>query len=81
MEVDQFMCLNNNRVYDVYLASIINFKNSEYDQEYHNHNLQTNHGTARKSHTTITRHQEDTLSKATSSLPHQDDCKTRRDIK
>ena len=27
------------------------------------------HGTARKSHTTITRHQEDKLSKANNSLP------------
>ena len=41
------------------------------------------YGTARKSYTTITRHQEDKLSKATSSLslPRQDDCKTRMHIK
>ena len=37
-------------------------------REYHNHKLQTTHGTARKSHTTVTRHQEDKLSKAISSL-------------
>ena len=37
-------------------------------RKYHNHKLQTNSCTARKSHTTITRHQEDKLSKATSSL-------------
>ena len=37
-------------------------------RKYHNHKLQTNHGTARKSHTTIMRHQEDKLSKATISL-------------
>ena len=46
-------------------------------------NCRQTHGTARKSHATITRHQEDKLSRATSSLalPHQDDCKTRMDIK
>ena len=38
-------------------------------------------GTVRKSRSTITRHQEDKLSKAISSLPHQDDCNTRMDIK
>ena len=43
---------------------------SEYDQEIPR--SQT-HGTTRKSHTTITRHQVDKLSKATSSLPHQDE--------
>ena len=40
----------------------------EYDQEYHNHKLQTTLSTAKKSHTTITRHQEDKQSKANSSL-------------
>ena len=35
-------------------------------RKYHNH--KQTHGTARKNHTTITRHQEDKLSKATSSL-------------
>ena len=49
-------------------------------RKYHNHKLQTTHGTARKSHTTITRHQEAKLSKAIQlSLPHQDDCKARMD--
>ena len=38
-------------------------------------------GTARKSRLTITRHQEDKLSKTIISLPHQDDCNTRMDIK
>ena len=37
--------------------------------------------TARKSHSTIKKYQEDKLSKAISSLPHQDDCNTRMDIK
>ena len=38
-------------------------------RKYHNHKLQTNpHGIARKSVTTITRHQENKISKATSSL-------------
>ena len=37
-------------------------------RKYHNHKLQTNLCTARKSHTPTTRHQEDKLSKATSSL-------------
>ena len=41
----------------------------------------TTYGTARKSHTTIKRHQEDKLSKATSCLLPPDDCKTRMDIK
>ena len=53
-------------------------KNSEYDQEIPQ--LQTadkTHGTARKSHSTITRHQEDNQL----SLPHQDDCKIRMAIK
>ena len=40
-------------------------------------NRRQTYGIARKSQTTITRHQEDKLS----SLPHQDDCKTRTDIK
>ena len=41
------------------------------------------HGTARKSHPTITRHQEDKINKQSNqlSLPHQDDCNTRMDIK
>ena len=38
---------------------------SEYDQEI---SQSQTHGTARKSHTANTRHQEDKLSKATSSL-------------
>ena len=33
-------------------------------RKYHNHKLQKNHVTAKKSHTTITRHQEGKLSKA-----------------
>ena len=37
-------------------------------RKYHNHKSQTPRGTARKSRSTITRHQEDNLSKATSSL-------------
>ena len=37
-------------------------------RKYHNHKLQTTRGTARKSRSTITRHQEDKLSKAISSL-------------
>ena len=37
-------------------------------RKYHNHKPQTARGTARKSRSTITRHQEDKLSKATSSL-------------
>ena len=42
---------------------------SEYDQEITQiTNRRQPHGTARKSHTTITRHQEDKLSKAISSL-------------
>ena len=47
----------------------------------HNHNPRQTHGTARKSPTTIMRHQDDKSSKATSSLPHQDDCKAKMDIK
>ena len=39
-------------------------------------NCRQPHGTARKSHSTFTRHQEDKLSKA-----HQDDCNIRMDIK
>ena len=43
---------------------------SEYDQEKTHHKLQTQltRGIVRKSHTSITRHQEDKQSKATSSL-------------
>ena len=37
-------------------------------RKYHNHKLQTTRGTARKSRSTITRHQEDKLSKAIRSL-------------
>ena len=38
-------------------------------RKYHNHKLQKkNRGRVRKSHTTISRHQEDKQSKATSSL-------------
>ena len=37
-------------------------------RKYHNHKLQTNPCNTRKSHTTIVRHQEDKLSKATNSL-------------
>ena len=56
---------------------------SEYDQENITIiNRRQPHGTAWKSHSTITRHQEDKFSKATSSLfPIQDDCNTRMDIK
>ena len=44
-------------------------KNSEYDQEIpQSQNCRQTCGTVRKSHTTITRHQEDKLSKATSSV-------------
>ena len=38
------------------------------NRKYHNHKPQTTDGAARKSHSNITRHQEDKLSKATSSL-------------
>ena len=41
---------------------------SEYNQEIPQSQTVQTHGTARKSHTTITRHQEDKLSKATSYL-------------
>ena len=41
---------------------------SEYDQEIPQSQMQTTRGTTRKSRSTITRHQEDKLSKATSSL-------------
>ena len=56
---------------------------SEYDQEIPITNRRQPRGTGRKSCSTITRHQEDKLSKATSSLslPHQDDYNTRMDIK
>ena len=37
-------------------------------RKYPNHKLQTTRGTARKSRSTITRHQEDKLSKAISSF-------------
>ena len=37
-------------------------------RKYHNHKLQTHHGSVRKSHTTIMRHQEDKQSKAARSL-------------
>ena len=39
-------------------------------RKHHKHTLKTNHGTVRKSHRslTVTRHQKDNLSKATSSL-------------
>ena len=50
--------------------SCLNFNTkivSEYDQEIHNHKLQTN-VIVRKSHTTITRHQEDKQSIVISSL-------------
>ena len=43
-------------------------KVSEYDQEIPITNCRQTHGTTRKSHTTITRHKEDKLCKATSSL-------------
>ena len=45
-------------------------ENSEYDQEITQSQkfCRHTHGTARKSHTAIMRHQEDKLSKATSSL-------------
>ena len=49
-------------------------KNSENDQEIPQ--SQT-HGAARKSQTTITRHQEDKLCK----VPHQDDCKVSKGAK
>ena len=56
-----------------YSAKIV----SEYDQEIpQSQTAEKKHGTAKKSHTTITRRQEDILSRAASSLPHQDDCKT-----
>ena len=45
-----------------------NNKHSEYDQEIPQSQQQTTYGTARKSDTSITRHQEDKLSKTTSSL-------------
>ena len=41
---------------------------SEYDQEIPQSQAGQTHGTARKSYKTISRHQEDNLSKATSSL-------------
>ena len=42
---------------------------SEYDQEIpQSQTVEKPHSTARKNHSTITRHQEDRLSKATSSL-------------
>ena len=37
-------------------------------RKYHDHKPQTTRGTSRKAHSTITRHQKDELSKATSSL-------------
>ena len=42
-------------------------RNSEYDQEIQQSKT-AEHGATRKSHTTITRHQEDKPSKATSSI-------------
>ena len=46
------------------------------------HNCRQTHGTAMKSHTTTTRHQEEKTKQSNQlSLPHQDDCKTRMDIK
>ena len=54
----------------------------EYDQKIPQSQTAEKHGTARKSNIRITRHQENKLSKATSSLfPIKDDCKTGRDIK
>ena len=54
-----------NRLIMLILAQIV----SEYDQENTTiTNCRQTHGTARKSHTAITRHQEDKLSKITSSL-------------
>ena len=44
-------------------------KNSEYDQEIPQSQTADTPGTERKSQTTITRHQEDKLSKATSFKP------------
>ena len=57
-------------------------KNSEYDQEYHNHKLQTNQW----HHEEEPHSNQETPGKQIKqsnqlSLPHQDDCKTRRDIK
>ena len=50
-------------------------------RKYHNHNCRQTHYTARKSRKTITRHQEDKLSKKKQlSLSHKDDFKTRMDI-
>ena len=63
--------------YDIRVSKIVN----DMIRKYYNHKLQTTHGILRKSYTTITRHQEDKQSKPISSLPHQDDCKTRMDTK
>ena len=51
-------------------------------RKYHNHKLQTTHGTVRKNHT----NKHETPGRQTKqsyqlSLPHQDDCKTRMDTK
>ena len=56
---------------------------SEYDQEIPQAQTADNPVAprGRAAQPSITRHQEDKLSKATSSLPHQDDCNTRMDIK
>ena len=43
-------------------------------RKYHNHKSRQTHGTMRKSHTTITRHLVEKLSKATSSLFHLGEC-------
>ena len=55
---------------------------SEFDKKIPQSHCRQAHDTARKSHTTIKRHQEDKRSKATSFLfPHQDDCNSRMDVK
>ena len=51
-------------------CDLLSYKNSKrvWSGNTTNTNCRQTHGTARKSHTTITRHQEDKLSKVTSSL-------------
>ena len=51
--------------------------------KYHNQTLGPTHGCVRKSQKplTVTRHHESNQSEATTSLPHQYDCESRKDSK
>ena len=73
------MSENVNIEYEATISKIV----SEYDQEIPQSQTADNHKAPRgRAAKTITRHQEDKLSKATSSLfPNQDDCNTRMDVK